>query len=245
MIADGSVSCLSHIRQGDLGTAAFIFGIALRETTLSVAAMQHQHLDLLRLCLALSLSAVSGYAMSVQAPTFNELVSRADTIVESEVVAKHCAWEGAGAERHIETTVTIKVDKVLTGTAPAQMQLRILGGTVDGQTLKVEGLTEFEVGDHDVLFLHTNGRYITPLVAMNYGRYFVITDAAKGSVPYIARSDGTPLRNVDELPVPLKDRTATRSALASGSGPTGTMTLADFEKAIISAASQAHPTPTR
>ncbi len=201
--------------------------------------MQHQHLHLLRHGFAMILLTVSGFAMSVQAPTFTQLVARADTIVESEVVAKHSAWEGSGSERHIETTVTIKIDKVLAGTAPTQMQLQILGGTVDGQTLKVEGLTEFEVGDHDVLFLHTNGRYITPLVAMNYGRYFVITDAAHGQIPYIARTDGTPLRNVDEIPVPLKDRTATRSALSSGSGPSGTMTLADFENAIVRAA---HPT---
>ena len=211
----------------------------------TVAAMQHQHLHLLRTCIAVSLMAVSALAMSVRAPSFDELVARSDTIVESEVVAKQCAWVGSGTDRHIETTVTIRVDKVLAGSAPAQMHLQMLGGTVDAQSMKVEGLTEFEVGDRDVLFLHTAGRFITPLVAMNFGRYFIVGDKREGGAPYVTRADGTPLRNVDEIPMPLKDRTAPRSALATGGGPSGTMTLADFENAIIRAASQVHRTPTR
>src|SRR5882672_11260883 len=93
------------------------------------------------------------YATTVIPPTFDELVSRAQIIFEGEVTGVQSQWIGEGAEHRIVTFVTFKVDDTLKGNPGATYSIRMLGGTVDGQTMEVTDAPKFKVGDHDLLFV--------------------------------------------------------------------------------------------
>ena len=128
-------------------------------------------------------------AISVIAPTFQELVAEAQTVFVWQVTATQATWTGAGATRTIVTNVTFAVESTLKGDgAPRVRVLRFLGGTVDDQTLSVPGIPTFNVGDRAVLFVTGEANTISALVGVMHGR-FPITKALDGQ-EYVALHDG-------------------------------------------------------
>ena len=174
----------------------------------------------------------SGYlhATTVVAPSFPELVAEADTIVRARVVEVRAAWADTPQGRIIKTFVTFAVEKQLKGRgAGAQLTLSFLGGDLDGESMRVEGMPRFTAGQREILFVSGNGTRFCPLVAMMHGRYHVLTDPAT-SRDYIARNDGVPLVSEGDVQLPqpgnvLERRTKTVSAALSP---------AAFESRIVS-----------
>src|SRR2546423_13163224 len=91
-------------------------------------------------------------ATTVIPPSFDDLVRRADVIFEGEVTGLHSQWIGEGAEHRIVTFVTFKVNDTLKGVAGATYSMRMWGGSVDDQTMKVTDAPELKVGDRGVRF---------------------------------------------------------------------------------------------
>src|SRR5438034_9336043 len=89
----------------------------------------------------------SALATTVIPPSFDELVSRAEVIFQGTVTDVQSQWTGEGAERHIVTYVTLKVEDALKGDPGASYTVRMFGGTVDGTTMKVTDTPEFKIGD--------------------------------------------------------------------------------------------------
>ena len=112
-------------------------------------------------------------ATTVIPPNFDELVSRAQVIFEGEVTGLQSQWIGEGSEHRIVTFVTFKVDDTLKGNPGATYSMRMLGGTVEGQTMEVTDGPKFKVGDRDVLFVENNGSQFIPLVGIQHGRFRV------------------------------------------------------------------------
>ena len=162
---------------------------------------------------ALSLSAAR--ATTVIPPTFDELVTRADAIFEGTVTGLRSEWTGEGANRHIVTYVTLKVEDAIKGAAGAEYTIRMFGGTVDGQTMEVTDAPRFKVGDRDILFVENNGTQFIPLVGIMHGRFRVQPDEK------IATDNGAPLASIAKLG---QDETAAVSGTA--------MTKAEFKAAI-------------
>jgi len=54
-------------------------------------------------------------ATTVIPPTFDELVTRAETIFEGTVTGMRSEWTGEGANRHIVTYVTFKIEDAIKG----------------------------------------------------------------------------------------------------------------------------------
>jgi len=132
-------------------------------------------------------------ATTVIPPTFDELVSRAQTIFEGEVTGVQSQWIGEGSEHRIVTFVTFKVYDSLKGDPGTTYSVRMLGGTVDGQTMEVSDAPKFKIGDHDVLFVENNGSQFIPLVGIQHGRFRVQKDES------LLTGENQPLADVGQL----------------------------------------------
>ena len=139
----------------------------------------------------------SATATTVIAPNFDELVSRAQIIFEGEVTGLQSQWIGEGAEHRIVTFVTFKVDDALKGNPGATYTMRMLGGTVDGETMEVTDAPKFKVGDHDILFVENNGSQFIPLVGIHHGRFRIQKDQAGRDT--LMTGEGQPLADVNQL----------------------------------------------
>jgi hypothetical protein len=129
-------------------------------------------------CLFLALSPAQG--TTVVPPTFDELVSQAEVIFQGAVTDVRSQWTGEGAQRCIVSYVTFRVEDPLKGTPGNNYTVRLLGGTVDGETMEVTDSPKFKVGDRDILFVEHNGSQFVPLVGIMHGRFHVQKDEVKG-----------------------------------------------------------------
>jgi hypothetical protein len=137
------------------------------------------------------------YATTVIPPTFDELVGRAEVIFQGSVTDVRSQWIGEGAQRHIVTYVTFKVDDAIKGTPGASYTIRMLGGTVDGQTMEVSDSPKFKKGDRDFLFVENNGKQFIPLVGIMHGRFRV--EREQDGRETVATNSGKRLSDVARL----------------------------------------------
>jgi len=141
--------------------------------------------------------AASARPTTIVAPTFEELAARAEQVVVARVAARRSMWVGSRTGRAIVTDVTFFIERTIKGPVYAERSLEFLGGTVGDDTLHVEGIPEFRVGDRDVLFIRDTGRPASPLVGFTYGRFRVVRDGVTG-VETIRTHDGRPLVSVTD-----------------------------------------------
>jgi hypothetical protein len=158
-------------------------------------------LRMLAVALLFSSACAALRATTVVPPSFPQLVAQSDTIVRARVTAVQAAWVDSPQGRVIKTYVTLDVQKQLKGTPARELTLQFLGGELDGQGMRVEGMPRFVVGQTELLFIAGNGARFCPLVAMMHGRYRVVNDATTAH-DYIARNDGVPLTNIDDVQLP-------------------------------------------
>ena len=146
---------------------------------------------------SVTLAAAPSRATTVIPPTFDELVSRAEVIFQGAVTDVRSQWIGDGAQRHIVTYVTFKVDDAIKGSPGATYTMRMLGGTVDGQTMEVSDSPKFKKGDRDFLFVEHNGQQFIPLVGIMHGRFRV--EHEQNGREIVAINSGEPLSDVASL----------------------------------------------
>ena len=145
--------------------------------------------------LALALPSVP--ATTVIPPTFDQLVSQAEMIFQGTVTDLRPQWMGEGAERHIVTFVTFKIDDPIKGALNQSYTIRMFGGTLDGQTIEVTDAPRFKIGDRDILFVEHNGTQFVPLVGIMHGRFRVQSEA--GGRENVAKDNGAPLSDPAKL----------------------------------------------
>lgn len=143
------------------------------------------------------LAACTLLATTVIPPSFDELVSRAEMIFQGSVTDVRSEWTGEGAQRHIMSYVTLKVEDAIKGKPQSTVTLRMLGGTVGGETMEVTDAPKFKVGDRDILFVENNGTQFVPLVGIMHGRFRVKKDAAGQDAVFT--NEGSPLTDVTQL----------------------------------------------
>ena len=150
---------------------------------------------LLILCAGLAVTNVRG--TTVIPPTFDKLVGDAEVIFEGRVTGSRSQWMGEGAQRVIVTFVTFKVEDAIKGASEKDYTIRMLGGTIDGETAEVADAPKFKIGDHDILFVEHNGTQFVPLVGIMHGRFHLKRDA--GGRDIVTKDNGAPLANVARL----------------------------------------------
>jgi hypothetical protein len=143
-----------------------------------------------------SLGAARG--TTVVPPTFEELVSQAQEIFQGAVTDVRSEWAGAGADRHIVTYITFRVEERFKGSAEASYTIRLLGGTVGEETMLVTDAPKFEVGDRDILFVENNGSQFVPLVGIAHGRFRVDREQATGR-EVMMTNERKPVSDVSQL----------------------------------------------
>ena len=139
----------------------------------------------------------SALATTVIPPSFDELVSRAELIFQGSVIDVRSEWTGEGAQRHIMSYVTLKVEDAIKGNPGPTVTLRMLGGTVGGETMEVADAPKFKVGDRDILFVENNGTQFVPLVGIMHGRFHVKRDTTGQDTVFT--DEGFPLSDVTQL----------------------------------------------
>ena len=147
-------------------------------------------------CLCVGLHATRG--TTVIPPTFDELVSRAEVIFQGTVTDVRSQWTGEGAQYRIESYVTFKVEDAMKGAPGESYTLRMLGGTVDGETMEVSDSPKFKVGDRDIIFVENNGSQFMPLVGIMHGRFHVDKDKQTGR-EMITTNEREPLKDLSRL----------------------------------------------
>jgi len=175
----------------------------------------------LLLLAGLTISVRTAQATTVIPPTFDELVAQAEVIFQGDVTDVKSQWVGEGAQRHIVSYVTFKVEDALKGTPGQSYTIRMLGGTVDGETMGVSDAPKFKVGDKDILFVQNNGSQFVPLVGIMHGRFHVKRDQAGQEV--VSNNEDEPVKNVARI-----------GRGEAADGPEANLTAADFKAAVKS-----------
>jgi len=172
--------------------------------------------------LAILAAADPASSTTVSELTFDELVLRAESVVVARVVSTRSAWVDSRSGRSIVTDVTVAIEQTIKGPEYAQRSYQFLGGTVGDDTLRVEGIPQFAVGDRDVLFINEAGRPASPLVGFMYGRFRIMRDPRTGA-DMVRTYDGRPLAGTEDVG---NAKPPARVA------PARTLTLTDFVGAI-------------
>ncbi|PYL15409.1 MAG: hypothetical protein DME30_11485 [Verrucomicrobia bacterium] len=137
-------------------------------------------------------------ATTVIPPTFDQLVQQAEVIFQGTVTDVRSAWEGEGAQRHIDTYVTFQVGNTLKGAPGGSYTIRVLGGTVGQDSMEVTCAPKFQVGERQILFVEHNGQQFVPLVGIMHGQLRIERDQQTGR-EFIATHDGDPVRDLTQL----------------------------------------------
>lgn len=110
--------------------------------------------------------------------TFDDLVAESDGIVAGRVAGIESHYS---PDREIYTFVTFDQLDVLGGSYQGSaLTLRLSGGQVGNDILRVVGSPRFELNERVVLFVHGNGRYMAPLVGWTQGVFRIVRDPATG-----------------------------------------------------------------
>jgi hypothetical protein len=147
-------------------------------------------------CLSMATAAL--HATTVIPPTFDKLVEDAEMIFEGTVTGLRSEWTGQGADRHIVTFVTFKIEDSIKGSVGAEYTIRMFGGTVEGQTMEVTDAPRFKAGDRDILFVEHNGTQFIPLVGIMHGRFHVQPDET-GKSETVAKDNGAAVADLAKL----------------------------------------------
>ena len=136
-------------------------------------------------------------ATTVIPPSFESLVSTANTIFVGEVMDVRSEWIASRDGRAIVTRVTFKVEDVWKGAAGATTQLEFMGGTVGETTMEVVGMPQFREGQRSVLFVHGDAKSVSPLVGFYHGRLRIERD--RDGVDRVRTYDGRSLAKPSEV----------------------------------------------
>jgi hypothetical protein len=153
--------------------------------------------NFLLLVAVLTAGLVTAQATTVIPPSFDQLVGQAELIFQGKVTDVRSQWVGEGAQRHIVTYITFKIEDALKGDPGQSYTIRMFGGTVDGDAMGISDAPEFKVGDDDILFVENNGSQVVPLVGLMHGRFHVQTDQSGQEV--VTGHDGRAVKNVARL----------------------------------------------
>ena len=161
-------------------------------------------------CLTAAFPAVR--ATTVVPPTFDQLVTQAEMIFQGTVTDLRPQWMGEGAERHIVTFVTFRIDDSIKGALSQSYTIRMFGGTLDGQTMEATDCPRFKMGDRDILFVEHNGTQFIPLVGIMHGRFRIQTEASGREI--VSKDNGASVSDPAKLGLDEK-AAATGQALST------------------------------
>lgn len=153
----------------------------------------------------LAVNALAG-ASTLLRVSVDELTQRAEFVFEGEVVSVQA--QRSGARGMISTFVTFNVIDTIKGSASVEsIELKFLGGNLEGERLEVNGSRIPELGERGVYFVESLTQdLINPLLGWSQGQYLIQTE---DGVEQVTSVNARPIVSV----------AAPRSAAAAASGP--------------------------
>lgn len=151
--------------------------------------------------LVLALCAGAGFASTFVAMDPLELAAGSSAVIEGDVVEVHSFWDESG--RIIVTEATVVVERLLGGSAPAEVRVRTFGGEVAGYRVEAHGFPRFEVGERVLLYLDAAGAGPARVTGYQLGQYRIQEDAAGRELAVPALEPGVVLLRPDGRPAPM------------------------------------------
>ena len=125
------------------------------------------------------LIATPGNATTLERMSLAKMTQTAPLIVRARCVANSTAWDAG----EIWTFTTFAIEETWKGAppgAPAQIKVRLLGGSVGNLTSTVSGVPHFHPGEEVILFLEPTARGDFSIVSWVQGTFRIRCDARSG-----------------------------------------------------------------
>jgi hypothetical protein len=173
----------------------------------------------LTLCLALATPLAS--ASTLLRLTVDELTAQAEIVFQGEVIAVQA--QRSGGRGLVSTFVTFSVSEVIKGSAAnGELELKFLGGTLDGEVLEVNGSRLPRLGERGIYFVESvTEDLINPLLGWSQGQYLI---SAIGGSEQVTTVDARPVIAVEPAgspnPAPLSSSGRRLSSLQIADDPT-------------------------
>lgn len=118
----------------------------------------------------------------------DDQIREADTIFRGTVQRIDVARESVnGQPPVVVTTVSFLPLAVYKGTPSSPVVLKFLGGTIDGRTMRVDGMPQFSAGREYVIFASTKSRLVCPTVGWSDGSLKVDRDRDPAGIVSVSR----------------------------------------------------------
>jgi hypothetical protein len=146
------------------------------KTAIACAALRHTA-ALLRASLLVMSLATSAFGTTLISLSVNSLSEQAEFVFEGEVISVEA--QRSGNRGMVNTYVTFRVIDILKGDAGAtDIELKFLGGSLNGEVLEVNGSRLPRLGEHGIYFVESLSRdLINPLLGWSQGHYLIKTVA--------------------------------------------------------------------
>ena len=135
--------------------------------------VSHCYREIWKFALALivlsAAASFSAQATTIERMSLAQMAGGAQLIVRGHCVGNSVGWDAG----EIWTFTTFEVDEVWSGTAPARITVRLLGGREGNITSSVFGVPRFMPGEEVVLFLERTSRADYSIVSWSQGTFRV------------------------------------------------------------------------
>ena len=146
------------------------------KTSIACATLRYTA-ALLRAFLFVMSLVTSAYGTTLISLSVNSLSEQAEFVFEGEVISVEA--QRSGNRGLVNTYVTFRVIDILKGNAGAtDIELKFLGGSLNGEVLEVNGSRLPRLGEHGIYFVESLSRdLINPLLGWSQGHYLIKTVA--------------------------------------------------------------------
>ncbi|NNF06864.1 MAG: hypothetical protein HKN21_08890 [Candidatus Eisenbacteria bacterium] len=148
--------------------------------------MRRKHISFLLAAAAILIASASASA-SVMRLEVGDLVPKSNQIIRGEVVSVESAWgEWLTQGEVIYSTAIVRVTERYLGQPTQEVAVTLIGGTVNGTTMKASECPQLAPGEDVVLFLleYEDKNWVTGL---DNGKYRVVDDVAINNGHHTAR----------------------------------------------------------
>jgi hypothetical protein len=135
---------------------------------------------LIGIALMVAILAAPALATTVVRLNLEQLVQRADLIVQGQVQSVYCQWDEE--RRLVFTYISIRVDEPLKGERRQWVLIRQVGGSMGTIRMSVAGVPQFKSGEMAIIFLKSQDDSTFQVVGMNQGLYEIVEDVAVSNV---------------------------------------------------------------
>ena len=144
--------------------------------------------NLIGIALIAAILSAPAFATTVARLNLEQLVQRADLIVQGHVESVYCQWDEV--RRLVFTYISIRVDEPIKGERRQSVLIRQIGGTVGTIQMSIAGVPQFTSGEMAIVFLKHQDDSTFQVVGMSQGLYKIVENFAVSNVFGVDLIDG-------------------------------------------------------